>query len=123
LADALEAGMISTRTKAALQAAKARGRTLGGPRVRKSDGKPVIISRSAQKTGAAANHLRAVDRAADLAPTLAQIQADGAVTLKDIAAALDAAGIATPRGQGKWSPVQVKRTLEALKDAEGLIVD
>src|ERR1700738_1414727 len=30
----LEAGMISTRTKAALQAAKARGKTLGGPRVR-----------------------------------------------------------------------------------------
>jgi DNA invertase Pin-like site-specific DNA recombinase len=119
----LEAGMISTRTKAALQAAKARGKTLGGPRVRKSNGKPVIISRSAQKIGAAANHLRAVDRAADLAPTLAQIQADGAITLKDIATALDAAGIATPRGQGKWSPVQVKRTLEALKDAEGLIVD
>jgi DNA invertase Pin-like site-specific DNA recombinase len=100
LADALEAGMISTRTKAALQAAKARGRTLGGPRVRKSDGKPVIISRSAQKTGAAANHLRAVD----LAPTLAQIQADGAVTLKDIAAALDAAGIATPPRSGQMEP-------------------
>ena len=45
--------------------------------------------------------MRAVDRAADLAPTLAQIQADGAATLKDIAMALDAAGIATPRGQGK----------------------
>jgi hypothetical protein len=115
--------MISTRTKAALQAAKARGRTLGGPRVRKSDGKPVIISRSAQKTGAAANHLRAVDRAADLAPTLAQIQADGAVTLKDIAAALMPPALQRPRGQGKWSRVQVKRTLEALKDAEGLIVD
>jgi DNA invertase Pin-like site-specific DNA recombinase len=116
----LEAGMISTRTKAALQAAKARGKTLGGPRIRKN-GKPVIISRSAQKTGAAANHLRAVDRAADLAPTLAQIQADGAVTLKAIASALDAAGIATPRGQGNWSPTQVKRTLEALRDAEGLV--
>jgi hypothetical protein len=61
--------------------------------------------------------------AADLAPTLAHIQADGAITLKAIASALDAAGIATPRGQGKWSPTQVKRTLEALKDAEGLIVD
>jgi DNA invertase Pin-like site-specific DNA recombinase len=114
----LEAGMISTRTKAALQAAKARGKALGGPRIRK-DGRPVIISRSAQKTGAAANHSRAIDRAADLAPTLTQIQADGATTLKDIASALDAAGIATPRGQGKWSPTQVKRTLAALKDAQG----
>src|ERR1700745_3699429 len=32
----LEAGMISTRTKAALAAAKARGKRLGGVRVRKS---------------------------------------------------------------------------------------
>jgi DNA invertase Pin-like site-specific DNA recombinase len=62
----LEAGIISTRTKAALAAAKARGTALGGPRIRKN-GQPVVISRSAQKTGAAANHLRAVDRAADLA--------------------------------------------------------
>ena len=34
---------------------------------------------------------------------------------------LGSSGIATARGQG--IPVQVKRTLEALKDAEGLIVD
>jgi hypothetical protein len=33
--------------------------------------------------------------------------------------ALDAAGIAPPRGQGKWSSTQVKRTLAALKDAQG----
>ena len=47
--------MISTRTKAALTAAKARGKILGGKRIRKSDGKPVVISRAAQETGAAAN--------------------------------------------------------------------
>src|ERR1700722_19888266 len=40
----LEAGMISTRTKAALAAAKARGKTLGGARIRKSDGQPAVIS-------------------------------------------------------------------------------
>jgi DNA invertase Pin-like site-specific DNA recombinase len=124
----LEAGMISTRTKAALAAAKARGKALGGPRRKKIGedaqgktiyGERVVISRAAQKAGAVANHMRAIDRAADLAPTLAQIQAEGAATLKDIAKALDAAGIATPRGQGKWSPTQVKRTLAALKDAQG----
>jgi DNA invertase Pin-like site-specific DNA recombinase len=117
----LEAGMISARTKAALTAAKARGQKLGGPRIRKSDGQPVAISRAAQKRGAAANRTRAVDRAADLAPTLAQIQANGASTLAAIATGLDAAGITTPRGHGKWSPVQVKRTLEALRNAEGLV--
>jgi hypothetical protein len=29
---------------------------------------------------------------------------------------LNNAGIPTPRGHGVWSPMQVKRTLEALKD-------
>jgi DNA invertase Pin-like site-specific DNA recombinase len=117
----LEAGMISTRTKAALAAAKARGKALGGPRIRQSDGKPVTISRAAQKAGAVANRMRAIDRAADLAPTIKQIQDGGATTLKGIAAGLDAAGIPTPRGRGDWSPTQVKRTLDALSDAEGLV--
>jgi DNA invertase Pin-like site-specific DNA recombinase len=114
----LEAGMISTRTKAALAAAKARGKVLGGPRIRRSDGRPVGISRAAQKTGATTNRMRAIDRAADLAPTIKQIQAEGATTLKGIAVGLDAAGIPTPRGNGKWSPTQVKRTLDALKNAQ-----
>jgi DNA invertase Pin-like site-specific DNA recombinase len=114
----LEAGMISTRTKAALTAAKARGKILGGKRIRKSDGKPVVISRAAQETGAAANHKRAADRAFDLAPTIAGIQKNGATTLQAIAEALNAAGIQTPRGRGKWSPTQVQRTLIILMDNE-----
>ena len=114
----LEAGMISARTRSALAAAKARGKKLGGPRIRKSDGRPVVIGRAAQKRGAASNRKRAVDRAADLAPTIAQIR--GATTLAAIAEGLNAAAIPTPRGQGKWSPVQVKRTLQAL--AEGTFV-
>jgi hypothetical protein len=52
-----------------------------------------------------------------LAPTIAQIRATGAATLAAIAEGLNAAVIPTPRGQGKWSPVQVKRTIEALKEA------
>lgn len=115
----LEAGMISARTRAALVAAKARGTKLGGPRVRKSDGKPVVISRAAQKRGATANRMRAVDRAADLAPTIAEIREAGAKTLAAIAAGLNDAGIPTPRGQGTWSPAQVKRTLDAMREAEG----
>jgi hypothetical protein len=76
--------------------------------------------RAAQKRGAASNRERAVDRAADLAPTIAQIRATGATTLAAIAEGLNAAAIPTPRGQGKWSPVQVRRTLQAL--AEGTFV-
>jgi hypothetical protein len=30
---------------------------------------------------------------------------------------LNDTGIQTPRGQGKWSPAQVARTLEAMKEA------
>jgi hypothetical protein len=90
---------------------KARGKALGGPRIRQSDGKLVTIGRAAQKAGAVAKHMRAIDRAADLAPTIIQIQAGGATTLKGIAASLDAAGISPPRG--------VKRTLDALREAQG----
>jgi len=115
----LEAGMISARTRAALGAAKARGKKLGGSRVRKSDGQAVVISREAQKRGAVSNRMRAVERAADLAPTIAQIRTQGALTLAAIAAGLNDTGIPTPRGQGKWSPAQVKRALDALKGAEG----
>ena len=114
----LEAGMISARTRAALSAAKARGKKLGGQRIRASDGEAVTISRGAQKRGAAANRMRAVDRAADLAPTIAQIQERGATTLAAIAEGLNDAGIPTPRGQGVWSPMQVRRTLAALKEAQ-----
>jgi DNA invertase Pin-like site-specific DNA recombinase len=115
----LEAGMISARTRAALGAAKARGKKLGGRRIRKSDGMPVVISRAAQKRGAAANRMRAADRAADLAPMIAQIREGGAVTLAAIAEGLNNAGIPTPRGQGVWMPMQVRRTLQALSEAQG----
>jgi len=111
----LEAGMISTRTKAALAAAKARGTKLGGARIRKSDGQPVTISRVAQKAGADANRERATLRAVDMAPTIEAIRQTGASTLRSIAAKLNAAGIPTPRGRGKWSAPQVKRTLDVLK--------
>src|SRR4051794_35565644 len=92
----LEAGMISARTRAALTAAKERGKKLGGPRIRRSDGKPVKIDRAAQQLGAAANRVRAIERAADLAPTIAQIRKRGAGTLQAIADGLNAEGIPTP---------------------------
>jgi DNA invertase Pin-like site-specific DNA recombinase len=107
----LEAGMISARTKAALARSK---KKLGGVRIRKSDGKRVVISAATQASGAAANEQRAAARAADIGPTIKELQAAGGTSLRAIAAGLNAAGIPTARGQGRWSAVQVSRTLARL---------
>jgi hypothetical protein len=52
------------------------------------------INHAAQKRGAA-NRMRVVARAADLAPAIAQIRANGATTLAAIAEGLNAASIPT----------------------------
>jgi DNA invertase Pin-like site-specific DNA recombinase len=111
----LEAGMISARTRAALAAAKARGQKLGGTRVRKSDGKRVLLSAEARGAGTAVLAARAAARAADIAPTIEALRNSGTTSLRAIATALNEAGISTARGGGKWSAVQVKRTLSRLK--------
>jgi hypothetical protein len=51
-------------------------------------------------------------RAADIAPTIAELQAAGAESLRAIAAGLNDRGIPTARGAGQWSAVQVARVLE-----------
>src|SRR4051812_38140411 len=71
----LEAGLISNRTKAALAAAKARGRKLGGNR-------GVELSEEARAAGRAELAKRANERAADLAPTIADIRRAGATSLR-----------------------------------------
>jgi len=101
----LERGMISKRTKDALAAAKARGKKLGGNR-------GVVISRKAQKQGSAAVARRANERAADVLPTIAELQQAGITSLRAIAASLNERGIPTARGRGRWSAVQVSRVME-----------
>lgn len=96
-----ERKMISTRTKAALAAAKARGVKLGGDR-------GATVSPEARAKGAIAVQTRVASRAADLAPIIAEIRAAGALSLREIAAALDERGIPTVRG-GRWSATQVAR--------------
>ena len=101
-----EAEAISKRTKAALQAAKARGTQLGGRRV------------SAEKLaelGAVGRQVRthvANENRAKVLPVIAELQATGATTLRQIAAELNAREIPTPRG-GEWSAVQVQRVIGA----------
>jgi DNA invertase Pin-like site-specific DNA recombinase len=102
-----EGQRISARTKAALAAAKRRGVVLGGDR-------GVIPSAKSRVRALAAIEARAASRAADIAPTIAELQAGGATSLRAIAAGLNARGIPTSRGDGEWSAVQVARVLDRL---------
>lgn len=104
-----EARMISARTKAALAAAKARGTKLGGDRGYRPPAPP-----DAQAGGAAsgASRSRAADHAAfRLLPLIEGIKAEGATSLRDIAAGLASRGIPTPSGSGQWTATAVRRLL------------
>jgi DNA invertase Pin-like site-specific DNA recombinase len=95
-----ERAMISQRTKAALQAAKARGTQLGGYRgTQAPDG----------RLGGAAVAATADAYAARLRPTLTELQAAG-LSLHGMASELTARGIVTPRG-GAWTATAVRRAL------------
>jgi DNA invertase Pin-like site-specific DNA recombinase len=98
-----EAKAISERTKAALAAAKRRGVKIGGYR-------GTTIPKSALEAASKAIKKRADARAADLAPTIAELQVAGATSLRDIALGLNERRIPTARG-GDWSPTQVMRVL------------
>lgn len=96
----LEAGLISGRTKAALAAAKARGRVLGGYR---GGPKP-------DATLAAAARSREADVfAARVRPLVTDLQGLG-LSLRQIATRLSDEGVETARG-GLWSADAVRRVL------------
>lgn len=88
-----ERDMISQRTKAALAAAKARGRVLG------SHGRIL----------AAQNKAEALAWIAPLAERLRTLAAEG-LTLQGIAGALNADGVPSPGG-ASWHPESVRRAL------------
>jgi DNA invertase Pin-like site-specific DNA recombinase len=103
----LEAGLISVRTKAALAAAKARGKQLGGNR-------GTSISLKARASGRLAQQNRARQRAIDIAPIVEVSRRHGVTSLAGLAKALTAQRIPSPRGQTTWSPTQVARALSRL---------
>jgi DNA invertase Pin-like site-specific DNA recombinase len=98
-----EAKMISERTKVALAAAKRRGVKLGGYR-------GATMTKAMRRAATEAVAKRVDARAADLAPTIAEIQTAGATSLRAIAAGLNEPSISTARG-GRWTAVQVSRVL------------
>jgi len=102
-----EREMISARTKAALAAAKARGTRLGNPNGLSAEARTRGTAVAVAKRKAAV-----AERAADLAPIIAEIKASGRTSLRAIAAELDARGIPAPRG-GKWTAPAVMRLTAA----------
>ncbi|WP_305667471.1 recombinase family protein [Frigidibacter sp.] len=112
----LEAGLISARTKAALEAAKRRGKKLGGNR-------GVKLTDAAQEAGRAAQSARAQSRGRDIAPVVAELREVGVTSLTGIAKGLTARGIPTPRGGTVWAAVQVSRVLGHIGPAKGLSAD
>lgn len=101
-----EAEMISARTKLALAAAKRKGTVLGGDR-----GNTHLIYRKGNRASAKVRSEQAQRRASDLLPVIEAIRAEGAGSLRQIAAGLNQRGIATARGC-EWSAVQVARIVE-----------
>ena len=65
-----------------------------------------------QEASRKALHERSAARASDIAPTIRELHAAGATSLRAIAAALNERGIPTARGTGEWTATQVMRVLD-----------
>jgi DNA invertase Pin-like site-specific DNA recombinase len=98
-----EREQISARTKAALEAARARGVRLG---------KPENLSNRniGSARGNAVKTAKAAARAADLAPVIEEMRAAGVRSLRELADGLNARGIPAANG-GRWSATQVARVV------------
>ena len=109
----LEAGLISARTKAALQAAKERGQKLGGFRGRAGTADDTARARAVRSA-------KAQDHAAALAPILSRLDPEGSASLRTVAAALEAEGVPTPSGRGRWTAAAVSRVRDGIRKAREL---
>jgi DNA invertase Pin-like site-specific DNA recombinase len=96
-----EAQLISSRTKAALGARKARGLTLG---------KAENLSLEARQAGAKVNLDRAMRDMRTVAAYAGALHRQG-LSLRAVAVQLEAHGFRTRKG-GPWNAVQIKRVLD-----------
>ena len=95
-----ERSLISSRTRQALAAAKARGVVLGSPKLH-----------LARQSASVSVRAEADRHAANVLPIVKEAQRAGARTLRALAEALNARGIPTARG-GEWHPMTVKNLLD-----------
>lgn len=102
-----ESKMISERTKAALQAAKARGVTLGNPNL-------ALVRNTDTTAATAALVSKAKSRNDELQQVISEIKGDteNELTLREIAERLNDAGYTTSRG-GQFYATSVNRILAA----------
>lgn len=110
-----EREMISQRTKAALAAAKARGVRLGNP-----NGAAALLPgcrEAAAKAGVVLT-LKADQRAAQVAPLLRQLEAEGCTSARAMAHALNMRGVPAPSGRPMWYPEQVRRMIRRVAKLE-----
>jgi DNA invertase Pin-like site-specific DNA recombinase len=100
-----ERELISERTQAALAAAKARGKALGGDRGYRPASGP-------DTAAAAAARQQTAERAAHrLALEMGRLQAEGVTGQAAMARALNEKGVPTPRGGSAWTQTTVARVL------------
>ena len=97
---------ISKRTAEALQAAKARGQRLGNPNGAEA------LRRAQQGNAASLESIKAAaaDRAEQMQPIIDDMRERGITSLGRLAAALNEAGMITPRG-GRWHASSVRNLL------------
>jgi len=103
-----ERELISERTRAALAAAKARGRILGGDRGYRPDTGPDAAA------GAQARREAAERAAHRLALEMERLRAEGVEGHAEMARLLTVRGVPTPRGRGAWTHTTVSRVLSRL---------
>ena len=106
-----EAQLISSRTKAALGARKARGLKLG---------RTENLTPEARTAGAVATRTRAIRDMRTVAAYGTALRSQG-LSLRAVAAQFEVHGFKTRRG-GPWTAVQVKRVLDRKQSADALDV-
>lgn len=92
-----EARAISSRTKAALASAKARG---------------VVLGKNGKDLGMA-NRRKAMNTARELKGLISTLKTEGTTSIRDIASALNSRGVSTPQGK-RWHATSVQRLLKRL---------